>query len=65
MSSKVKAAIIGPGNIGTDLLMICSNVSPKAIGGIQRAAEDLFELTELAAKQGLRVAYEALSGDDM
>jgi 4-hydroxyphenylpyruvate dioxygenase len=47
--------------IGTDLLMICSNVSPKAIGGIQRAAEDLFELTELAAKQGLRVAYEALS----
>ena len=34
--------------IGTDLLMICSNVSPKAIGGIQRAAEDLFELTELA-----------------
>ncbi len=47
--------------IGTDLLMICSNISPKAIGGIQRAAEDLFELTELAAKQGLRVAYEALS----
>ena len=47
--------------IGTDLLMICNNISPKAIGGIQRAAEDLFELTELAAKQGLRVAYEALS----
>ena len=42
--------------IGTDLLMVCNNISPKAIGGIQRAAEDLFELTELAAKQGLRVA---------
>ena len=42
--------------IGTNLLMICNNISPKAIGGIQRAAEDLFELTELAAKQGLRVA---------
>ena len=42
--------------IGTDLLMIYNNISPKAIGGIQRTAEDLFELTELAAKQGLRVA---------
>jgi 4-hydroxyphenylpyruvate dioxygenase len=44
-----------------DLLMICSNVSPGSLGGIDRAAADLHELGERAAKRGLRVAFEALA----
>lgn len=47
--------------LGCDLLMICSNVSPEALGGIDRAAADLRELGERAAKRGLRVAFEALA----
>ena len=46
--------------LGTELLMICSNVSPNALGGIGRAADDLNELGERAAKRGMRIAYEAL-----
>src|SRR3546814_19757329 len=46
--------------LGTDLMLICSNVSPLALGGIDRAAEDFHELGERAAKRGLRVGYEAL-----
>ncbi|MBV9564109.1 MAG: sugar phosphate isomerase/epimerase, partial [Bradyrhizobium sp.] len=45
----------------TDLLLICSNVSPAALGGIDRAADDFRELGERAAKRGLRVGYEALA----
>jgi 4-hydroxyphenylpyruvate dioxygenase len=44
-----------------DLLMICSNVSPESLGGIDRAAEDLRELAERAALRGLRVGFEALA----
>ena len=47
--------------LGCDLLMICSNVSPDSLGGIERAAADLHELGERAAKRGMRVAFEALS----
>jgi 4-hydroxyphenylpyruvate dioxygenase len=47
-------------DLGCDLLMICSNVSPKALGGIARAADDFAELGERAAQRGLRVAFEAL-----
>lgn len=47
--------------LGTDLILVCSNVSPLALGGIDRAAEDFHELGERAAKRGLRVGYEALA----
>src|SRR5690348_12070566 len=47
--------------IGCDLLMVCSNVSPESIGGIDRAATDFRELGERAAKRGLRVGFEALA----
>jgi 4-hydroxyphenylpyruvate dioxygenase len=47
--------------LGTDLLLICSNVSAVSLGGIDRAAEDLRELGERAAARGLRVGYEALA----
>ena len=47
--------------LGCDLLMVCSNVSPDSLGGIERAAADFHELGERAAKRGMRVAFEALS----
>jgi 4-hydroxyphenylpyruvate dioxygenase len=47
--------------LGCDLLMVCSNVSPESLGGIDRAAADFRELGERAAKRGLRVAFEALA----
>jgi 4-hydroxyphenylpyruvate dioxygenase len=47
--------------IGCDLLMVCSNVSPDSLGGIDRAATDFRQLGERAAKRGLRVGYEALA----
>ena len=47
--------------LGTDLVLVCSNVSPHALGGIDRAATDLRELGELAAAHGMRVGYEALA----
>jgi 4-hydroxyphenylpyruvate dioxygenase len=47
--------------LGTDLVLICSNVSPAALGGIDRAAGDLRELGERAKKRGLRVGFEALA----
>ena len=47
--------------LGCDLLMICSNVSPDSLGGIDRAAADFHALGERAAKRGLRVAFEALA----
>src|SRR5947209_4253307 len=41
--------------------MPCSNVSPDALGGIDRAAADFRELGGRAAKRGVRVAFEALA----
>lgn len=49
------------GELGCDLLLVCSNVSPDSLGGIDRAAADLHELGERAAKRGLRVGFEALA----
>ncbi|NTH80482.1 sugar phosphate isomerase/epimerase and 4-hydroxyphenylpyruvate domain-containing protein [Agrobacterium rhizogenes] len=47
--------------LGTDLVLVCSNVSPASLGGIDRAAADFHELGERAAKRGLKVGYEALA----
>jgi 4-hydroxyphenylpyruvate dioxygenase len=47
--------------LGTDLLMVCSSVSPHAVDGVERYASDFHELGERAAARGLRVAYEALA----
>jgi len=49
------------GELGTELILVCSNVSPLALGGIDRAAADLRALGERAAKRGLRIGYEALA----
>ncbi len=47
--------------LGTDLVLICSSLHPRALGGIDRAAGDFRELGERAAKRGLRVGFEALA----
>jgi 4-hydroxyphenylpyruvate dioxygenase len=44
-----------------DLLLVCSNVAPDSLGGIDRAAADLRALGERAAKRGMRVGFEALA----
>jgi 4-hydroxyphenylpyruvate dioxygenase len=47
--------------LGTDLLLVCSNVSPVAIGDDARAAADLAEMAERAGRRGLRIGFEALA----
>ena len=47
--------------LGTDLMLVCSNVSAQSLGGIDRLAADFHELGERAAKRGLRIGYEALA----
>jgi 4-hydroxyphenylpyruvate dioxygenase len=47
--------------LGTELLLVCSNVSPVSLGGIDRAAADFHELGERAQRRGLRVGFEALA----
>ncbi|MEV4175232.1 TIM barrel protein [Nonomuraea sp. NPDC049709] len=47
--------------LGADLLLVCSNVSPAAIGDDELAAEHLRLLAERAAEHGIRIAYEALA----
>jgi 4-hydroxyphenylpyruvate dioxygenase len=47
--------------LGTSRLLVCSNVSPQSLGGIDRAAADLRELGDLAAEAGVEIAFEALS----
>lgn len=47
--------------LGTDLVLICSSVHPRSMGGIDRAAADFHALGERAAARGLRVGFEALA----
>jgi 3-dehydroshikimate dehydratase len=47
--------------LGAELVLVCSNVSPGAIDDDALAAAQLRELAERAAAHGLRVAYEALA----
>jgi 4-hydroxyphenylpyruvate dioxygenase len=47
--------------LGTDLMLVCSNVSPAALPDRDRIIEDFRELGERAAARGLRVGYEALA----
>lgn len=49
------------GELGTDLVLYCSSCHPKALGGIDRAADDFAELGERAGARGMRVGYEALA----
>jgi 4-hydroxyphenylpyruvate dioxygenase len=49
------------GELGCNLLMICSNVSPASLGGVDRAAADFHSLGERAANRGIRIGFEALA----
>jgi 4-hydroxyphenylpyruvate dioxygenase len=47
--------------LGTDLILLCSNCSPLAVGDRARLIDDLATLGERAAKRRMRVGYEALA----
>lgn len=47
--------------LGTDFLLVCSNVSPQCADNIDQVAHDLRELAALASERGLRIGYEALA----
>jgi 4-hydroxyphenylpyruvate dioxygenase len=48
-------------DLGVDLVLVCSNISPAALGGIDRAANDFAELGERAKAKSIRIGYEALA----
>ena len=47
--------------LGCDLVLVCSSVSPETIDDDDLAAEQLHLLAARAAEHGIRVAYEALA----
>ena len=49
------------GELGAERVLFCSTVHPASLGGIDRAADDLRELGDIAARRGIRVGYEALA----
>lgn len=47
--------------LGTDFMLVCSNVSPQALDDRDQVVADLCELADRAAARGLRIGYEALA----
>ncbi|NBF03192.1 TIM barrel protein [Pseudomonas sp. Fl5BN2] len=47
--------------LGTDLVLVCSNASADSLGDRQILIDDLHQLAERAAVRGLRIGYEALA----
>ncbi len=47
--------------LGTENILVCSNISPHSLGGIDRAAEDLRALGDIADGFGVNVGFEALA----
>jgi 4-hydroxyphenylpyruvate dioxygenase len=47
--------------LGTPLMLVCSNVQPEALGDMDQLAEQFHQLAEHAGRRGMRVAYEALA----
>ena len=47
--------------LGAPLMLVCSNVSPLAVGDAERSAAQLHALAERAARRNLRIGYEALA----
>ena len=45
----------------TNLILICSNTSNISLGGLDRAANDFFELGEIARERSIKIGYEALA----
>jgi 4-hydroxyphenylpyruvate dioxygenase len=47
--------------LGTSLVLVCSNVQPDAPGDLAVLAEQFAQLAERAGRRGFRIAYEALA----
>ncbi|MED5295350.1 MAG: TIM barrel protein [Pseudomonadota bacterium] len=47
--------------LGTDFMLVCSNVSPQSLPDHERIVADLRELADRAKARGLRIGYEALA----
>lgn len=47
--------------LGTDLVLVCSNVAADSLGDEQILVDDLRQLAERAGARGLRIGYEALA----
>ncbi|WP_332748371.1 bifunctional sugar phosphate isomerase/epimerase/4-hydroxyphenylpyruvate dioxygenase family protein [Hydrogenophaga sp.] len=47
--------------LGTQLILVCSNVQPDALSDVDRLAEQFQQLAEHAGRRGMRIAYEALA----
>lgn len=47
--------------LGAPLMLVCSNTSPASLADPERAAAQLRELAERAARRNLRIGYEALA----
>lgn len=47
--------------LGATMLTVSSNTSPESLGGIDRAAADLSDLGERAARRGMRIGFEAIA----
>jgi 4-hydroxyphenylpyruvate dioxygenase len=47
--------------LGAARILVCSNVSPASLGGLDRAAADLRQLGEIARGFGVEVGFEALA----
>ena len=47
--------------LGTDLILVCSNTAADSLGDERLIADDLQLLAERAAPRGLRIGYEALA----
>ncbi len=47
--------------LGADRILVCSNVSPASLGGIDRCAEDLRAMGDIARDFGIEVGFEALA----
>jgi 4-hydroxyphenylpyruvate dioxygenase len=47
--------------LGTDLILVCSAVSPTAVDDNAMIADQLHQLAERAQQRGMRISYEALA----
>ncbi len=59
--SRVQRKFDTMGELGADLMLICSSVAPEASPDLDRIAGDFAELGDIAGSRGLRVGYEALA----
>lgn len=47
--------------LGAEVVLVCSNVSPLSVGCMDRAAQDLQMLGEIGTEFGITIGYEALA----